>query len=619
MAQADMANQAQDLEEPESSTPALSPLSILRTLWKRKVRIVLTWVVFAAIGITVVRSLPAVYVSEAVVLIDTQKIPEKFVSATVATDLEDRIEAIRQTLLSGGELKKVIDDFGLYKQERKTHFEEEILEMMRKDISITLEPVGGANSGANKRTAAFRIGYQGSDPVLVMRVANRLTDLYVDQNLKTREGQAQGTSEFLDAHLTEEKKRLDELEAKVSAYKLQHNGELPQQEQSLASSLSRLQTELEANRDAINRAQQTKVILEGNLNAMEVTLSAQTRGWEQAQQSAQQSTQANQSFSLASQPTGAAASQRKTSEVMQDQLALLLVRYGEAYPDVVRLRADIEKIKHIEDERQASSAADAAKGMPVPAEEAAKGLSAGTGATSKAALTVAGETTKGGTPATGAATRPAPLGREPAEFAHTRQQVAGLKAQIQGSEKEIQDRQAEQLRILHDLDQDQRRMEKLPVREQEMAQITRDYEMSKLNYRSLLDKKMAAEMSLDMETRQQSERFTVVDRAQLPEKPIKPKRPVMYAGATALALVLGLIVGFVAELRRNVFLGEWELPGGTPVLARLPYIEIPAVSEQKKPARTRWFSRRKGLANAVTSLFLVGSAGIWLTSWLQRL
>ncbi len=629
-----------DLEEGGSGNPAFSRLSILRTLWKRKVRIALAGILFALIGAAVVRSLPAVYVSEAVVLIDTQKIPEKFVSATVATDLEDRIEAIRQTLLSGGELKKVIDDFGLYRKERKTHFEEEILEMMRKDISITLEPVGGPNGSgsSNKRTAAFRIGYQGADPVLVMRVANRLTDLYVEQNLKTREGEAEGTSEFLDVHLVEEKKRLDGLEATVSAYKLQHNGELPQQEQSLASALSRLQTELEANRDAINRAQQTKVILEGNLNAMEVTLAAQTRGWEQAQQP----NQSNESFSLAGQP--GAANQRKASEVMQDQLALLLVRYGEAYPDVIRLRADIEKVKRIEEERQAAGSGDIATSAPTGSGDTAKSAQPSSAATAKSAPAGPGDTAKNAQPSSGGTAKSAPTGsgeaaksaqatakgatrglppaREPAEFAHTREQVAGLQAQIQGSDKELQDRQAEQAQILHDLDQYQHRMERLPVREQEMAQITRDYEMSKANYKSLLDKKMAAEMSLDMEIRQQSERFTVVDRAQLPEKPLKPKRPALYAGAGALALVLGLLVGFFAEFRRNVFLGEWELPEGTPGFGA---IAIHRNSRRfrfvktKSPERSWWFSRRKGLANAVTSLFLSGGAGAWLNSWFHRL
>ena len=51
-------------------------------------------------------------------------------------------------------------------------------------------------------------------------------------------------------------------------------------------------------------------------------------------------------------------------------------------------------------------------------------------------------------------------------------------------------------------------------------------------------------------------------------------------------LALGLVVGFSAELRQNVVLGEWELPEGTPVLARLPFIEVPLASDRtnRRPA-----------------------------------
>lgn len=561
-------NTQMEPEEPSSGHPGLSRLSILRTIWKRKIRIASAWVLFVLVAVAVVRYLPTIYLAESVVLIDSQKIPEKFVSATVASDLDDRIAAIRQMLLSGGQLKKVIDDFGLYQEQRKTHFEEEILETMRKDISITVEAVGNGNA---KRPGAFRIGYRGSDPTLVMRVANRLTDVYVEQNLKTREGEAAGTSEFLDSQLTEAKKRLDELEAAVSSYKLQHNGELPQQEPTLTNALSRLQTELEVNRDAINRVQQTRVILEGNLNAIEVTLGAQVRAWEQAQHS----TGADVTFSPTGQP------QKKQSELLQEQLDMLRVRYSDNHPDVVRLRGDIERLKQIEKQREATSSGDAAKdAQPKP----------------------------------GAAGNPPPA-REPVEFAHTREQVAGLKAQIKASDKELEDRKAEQQRILRDLALYQQRLERLPVREQEMARVMRDYEMSKENYKSLLDKKMAAGMALDMERRQQSERFIVLDRAQLPEKPIKPNRPLLYAAGTLLGLALALLLGFTAELRQNVLLGEWELPEGTQVLARLPRIEVPARSSQSTaPTRRGLFGRKKRLVSAsVTSLVLAGiaSAGTW--------
>ena len=579
-----MANNAPAQAE-EPGYPGFSGLSILRTVWKRKIRILVAWVLFTVCAVAVVRLLPSVYLAEAVVLIDSQKIPEKFVSATVASDLEERTASIRQMLLSGAELKKVIEEFGLYREERKTRFEEEVLEMMRKDISITVDSSGliGEKKSNTKRLGAFRVGFQGRDPVLVMRVANRLTDLYVEQNLKTREGQAAGTSEFLDTQLREAKKRLDEMEAAVSKYKLEHNGELPQQENSLASALSRLQIELEANRDAINRAQQTRVVLESSLNATEAIMAAQTRAWEQALHPAA----ANESPLLPGAPV--MPREKKASEVLEEQMEILRGRYKDSHPDVIRMRTDIEKLKHAEERRQAANAAVAPANMTPPG---------GTTRTQPAASTL----------------------REPPEFARTREQVAALKAQLMGSDKELESRKAEQQRILRDLDAYQRRLERLPVREQEMAQITRDYEISKENYKSLLDKKMAAEMALDMERRQQSERFVVLDRAQVPEKPIKPKRPLLYAAGSAVGLLLGLLLGFAAELRRNVLLGEWELPEGTPVLVRLPYFEVPIHSGEMKAKSRGWFGRRKELADAsVTLALLAGPATTVLYSHVGRL
>jgi len=546
--------------EIEEGHPGLSLRSIGRTILKRRVRIGVAWFLFALICGIYVWRLPAVYLSEAVVLIDTQKIPEKFVSATVASDLEERIASIRQMLLSSGELKKIIEDFGLYRKQRKTQAEEEILDVMRKDISITLEPIGVG--GKDKRTGAFRIGYQGPDPIVVTRVANRLTDLYIDQNLKTRELQAAGTSDFLDTQLTESKKRLDELEAAVSAYKLAHNGELPQQELSLGGALSRLQTELEANRDAINRAQQTRVILEGNLSSMEATLAAQTQAWEQSQK-------------LVLEQNGAVAPsgkpQKKESEILEQQLEVLRARYKGDHPDIVRLQQEIAVVKKVEAQQEASpQSGDTAK-------------------------------TGSGTPAANGQRVSLP---QPAEFARTRDQVNTLRVQIKGSDKELEDRKAEQQRILTDLASYQHRVEQLPVREQEMARIGRDYEISKDNYKSLLDKKMAAEMALNMERRQQSERFTVVDRPQVPEKPIKPNKPLWYLLGSLGAFGLAVLVGMATELRQNVLLGEWELPEGTPVLARLPYIEVSPVSAPRPPAWRRWMGRMTSMVNAgIASVF----------------
>jgi uncharacterized protein involved in exopolysaccharide biosynthesis len=437
--------------------------------------------------------------------------------------------------------------------------------MMRKDISIALDLEGptGSDKGKNKRPGAFRIGYQGSDPMLVTRVANRLADLYVEQNMKTREGQAAGTSDFLDTQLRDAKTHLDEMEATVSAYKLRHNGELPQQENILSGTLARLQTELEANRDAMNRAHQTKVILESSINAMEASLGAQGRAWEQAQ---------TPDSSAASIPLPGRSATSKTADDLELQLAELRLTLSENHPDVVAIRSKLESLRRLEKEKQSAEYVPAlrpqAPGAPV------------------------------GRPAV-------PSMREPVELMRTRDQLAGLQAQIKGAETELANRDREQQRILHDLAMYQKRVEGLPVREQEMAQITRDYEVSKENYKSLLDKKMAAGMSLDMERRQQSERFIVLDRAQVPERPFKPQRPKLYGVGVGVGLLLALVVGFLAELRRNVFLGEWELPPGTPVLARLPYIEVSLDAALNTSKSRGWFARGKTLVSESVGCLLL--------------
>jgi hypothetical protein len=85
-------------------------------------------------------------------------------------------------------------------------------------------------------------------------------------------------------------------------------------------------------------------------------------------------------------------------------------------------------------------------------------------------------------------------------------------------------------------------------------------------------------MAVDMERRQKSERFTIVDPARPPAVPVKPKRMLLSAGGSIFGLVLGLVLAFGKELQAGTLLGEWELPKNVPVLGRLPYIKISPVT-----------------------------------------
>jgi hypothetical protein len=75
-----------------------------------------------------------------------------------------------------------------------------------------------------------------------------------------------------------------------------------------------------------------------------------------------------------------------------------------------------------------------------------------------------------------------------------------------------------------------------------------------------------------------------------------------------LSLAIALALGFLAELKKNVVLGEWELPKDTPVLARLPHIEITGANGKKSEPKRRWSRRKKPLAEDVVAALFVAAA-----------
>ena len=130
----------------------MTPLSIIRMVWKRKWLLLSTWALLSLLTVLVVYGVRPTYRAEAVVLVDSQKIPERYVSSIVNTEVQDRLAAISQRILSFSNLQKVIDDFSLYRQDRKSSSAEDLTDRMRKDINIKFE-----RDWTGNRAGAFRI------------------------------------------------------------------------------------------------------------------------------------------------------------------------------------------------------------------------------------------------------------------------------------------------------------------------------------------------------------------------------------------------------------------------------------------------------------------------------
>jgi len=509
----------------DRSSPHFSFLSILRVITKNWMWTISFWGVTTVLVCAIVYKLPPIYKAETLILVESQKIPEKLVSSTVNAELQDRLATISQEVLSATRLQTLIEKFNLYRAERAARVQEEIIDTMRKDVSIKLE-----RGWTRNQPGAFRVTYQGRSPEVVAAVVNQIGTFFIDENLKTREEQAAGTSEFIGTQLEQAKKSLEEQERKLSEYKLQHKGELPQQENSLLAALASLHVQLQGNQDAIARAQQNKVILDNTVSSAEASLSFLK-------------TASRDPGTVVRTPDGKVLTvqgREKESDVLRSKLEALRLRYTDSHPEVKmaqRALARALRDEELDREKEKETAA-----VPPPAGE-----------------------------------KP-PVKRDGPEITpdvlREQERIATLKSQAAMAQKELELRQSERQQILSDIGSYQSRVEKLPVREQEMAGLVRDYQISKNNYEQLLNKSFSAEMATDMEKRQKAERFTVLDPARVPERPFKPNRPLFYTVGIVMGLLFGVAAAFGRELNRNVVLGEWELPANVVILGRVPKIDF---------------------------------------------
>ena len=318
----------------------------LRAAWgRRKWLAVLVFAFPFAAAAVVIFSLPTFYRSTALVLVERQQVPEAFVQATVTSELETRLHTISQEILSRSRLEGLITQFGLYPGRRTQAPTEELVERMRKDIKLELKTTD--TKGRPSATTAFALSYLGPDPRTVALVTNTLASLYIEENLKLRERQSAGTANFLKVQLDETRKRLDELEARVSEFKRRHMGELPQQMPANLATLEGLHVQLRLNSDNQLRASERRETLKAQL--AEAASTPQLFG---AQPGSEPGTQ----------PIYETRAQRLGR--LKLDLTTALANYTEAHPTVMRLRREIQALERAPDEPATKDAGSALPATP---------------------------------------------------------------------------------------------------------------------------------------------------------------------------------------------------------------------------------------------------------------
>ena len=397
----------------------------------------------------------------------------------------------------------------------------------------------------SNRVTAFNVSYSSQDAHTAQLVTSELTNLFINENLEVRQQQSEGTTNFLGDQLEAARKNLTEQEKQVREFKLQHVGELPDQVQTNLQILNTLQAQLQNEGDALNSARQQHAYLETLLNQYRsLTTSGNTTG---------------------STVVGLPALDDELTR-LKAQLADLSAHYTDRHPDVRKVKEQIAKNEKMReqiladiDAKKAGTTGDAA-GTAAPQESTARGISS---------------------------------------------PMVQLEGQLHANQAEISSREHAIAELNKKIAQYQGRLAQEPLREQQLADLSRGYDQSKANYDDLLKKKNESAMATSMELRQQGERFRILDPPSLPLKPDFPNRLKFCAIGLGVGLALGVFVVGGFEMADDRIYSEKEfkdlLP--VPVICEIPVIAV----HVSKSAVNKGTWKRWAVAALVFTTILAGS------------
>jgi polysaccharide chain length determinant protein (PEP-CTERM system associated) len=465
---------------------------------RRRLWVIVIPIVLVGVGTYLYsQGIPNLYTSQTLVMVEQPKVPDTYVKPVLPEQFDQRLGTMREEILSRSRLEAVIERLGLFKGAVGASTEDMVGWMRR---SISIKPVRSVVEGSGA-LPGFRIGYTDNDPHLAQQVCAEITSMFLEESLRVREHRATGTTNFLEKELEEAKRKLDEQDARLAAFKRRYLGQLPDQEQTNLNILSGLRSQFDAATQALNRAYQDKAYSES-------LLAQQIASWESSQAGSNPLTLEQQLASL------------------QSQLVTLEARYTSNHPDIVKMKDNIAQLK-----AKVETARAAGKNKPKETE------------TLEAALA------------------------EPP-------QIQQLRNQIHFLERTIKEKMAEQERLQGQVRMYEARVQLSPLIEQQYKDVTRDYQSALSFYNDLQSKKKQSEMATNLEVRQQSEQFRVLDSPDLPQRPSYPNRQLFAAGGPGGGLVLGLGIALLLEMRDKSLRTDRDVEFflGVPALALVPTV-----------------------------------------------
>ncbi|MCS6317309.1 MAG: lipopolysaccharide biosynthesis protein [Nitrospira sp.] len=462
---------------------------------------------------------PPTFKSTATILIEEQEVPAELVHSTITSYADQRIEMIKQQVMSRSSLWKVVEQYNLYPDMRRDNPTEEVVKRFIKDIEvevISADVIDKRTQHATKATIAFTVSYNSGSPDTAQRVANELTSLFLGENLKSRERQAQETTTFLKQEAEGLAAHIEEVEAKLAKFKQRASGALPELMPLNLQMMNQADRELMDLDQQIRSLEERKSYLDGEL----ATIKPNT-------------------------PILSVTGERILDSV--ERLSGLRAEYAGAsanlspdHPDVIKMKQEISALEketgaNPETQEIAKQLIDARARQATLADRLGKDHPDVLQATRTIGALERELSRIGTTPGNNPMQRP----ENPAYI--------NIQAQLNSVNSSLEALKTSRTTIKRRLQDYAKRIERTPELEPDYLVLARDRDTSAQKYQDIRSRLLEAKVSEGLEVQRKGERFSLIDPPGMPESPEKPNRKAIVLLGFILALAGGAGSAAVAE------------------------------------------------------------------------
>jgi polysaccharide biosynthesis transport protein len=188
--------------------------------------VMVTFVLVFITAIAVAIIIPPEYQSIGTIMIESQQIPTDFVKDSVNSYADERIEVVKQRVMTRENLIKIIDKYQLFADKKSSKSLSDIVELTKAAIGINL--ISADVAPGRKSTIAFKVSFDYKSPDVAHNVASEIVTLFLAENIKSRTERATETTDFLEKEAARQKEELEKIESKVADYKRLHANALPE-------------------------------------------------------------------------------------------------------------------------------------------------------------------------------------------------------------------------------------------------------------------------------------------------------------------------------------------------------------------------------------------------------